>query len=511
MLYDNTAVLGQWIQSEDPKIVSAKYGRMVQNLTMAMPHANLYNAARYPANGVLQPDDLGGSGEYTITASVPVPISNVLCVGMTEVELKPLIYTAWPSPTNSSINNTLDVSSWPTVLRNLQIAWFDSPNVTVADEIFGFNQTVSGPGMQGIDDIQYAPIFPRYPIDYNTLTSFWDNSYGQLSVYLLAKPPFVPYPLTDEYVLCSVRAMTYNNCSTQYHAEQSGGHLSVHCDDDPQNTLPYMLTQPHMDSNSSEPLFSNVQPDWVNIGTEWINSLSLSQGIANGNASIARMLTQMIPPDTNGDMRLLPNMPSIGEAVSVLAACTLLLASSTSPFIHYWKYGEPSLVTPQVELFNASIISRDYSSGGTQHWQGIFYVILVAVFIMNVLCLLYLFRYYWGDGQVTDFTEPQNLFSLAMNSPPSNTLSGSCGGGPEGDMFARRWQVGMHRDDAANATGAHPHFYVKFPDDEWSRNSSPVIKRRKRSSVRRMGGFEEEESPAVEQYMRLSGKWGTLL
>ena len=510
MLYDNTTVQGQWILSEDPSIASNKSGRMVQQVTMAMPHANVFNAARYPANGILQPDDLGGAGEYTITASVPVPISDVTCVGMTEQELMPLIYTAWPSPANSSINNTLDVSSWPAVLNDLWEAWYLKPNKTAVDSIFGFNQYVSGPNMQGIGNTQYAPIFPRYPIDYNTVTSFWDK-YGQLSVYLLAKPPVGVYPYTDEYVLCSVRAMIYNDCSTQYHAEQSGGHLSVHCGDDPLNTLPYTLTQPHI---GNETLLSIVQPNWLDIGTEWIESISLSQGIANGNASIARMLTQTIPPDTNGTMALLPDMPSIGEAVSVLAACTLLLSSSLSPFVHYWNYSETHLVTPQLESFNASIVSKDYSSGGTQHWQGIFYVILVAVFIMNVLCLLYLFRYYWSDGQVTDFTEPQNLFSLAINSPPSNTLSGSCGGGPEGDMFARRWHVGMQTDNATTpqTTGAHPHFYVRFPDDEFSTTSSPVInRRRKRSSVRRMEGFEEEESPAVEQYMRLSGKWGSLL
>lgn len=506
MLYDNTTVQGQWIQSENPSIASALEKRMVQKITMAMPHANIFNAARDPANGILQPDELGGSGEYTITASVPVPISNILCVGMTEAEVMPLTYTAWPNTTKPTSNNTLDPLSWPTFLKNdLQAAWFETPNATVVDHLFGFGQNVSGPHIQGTATIQYAPIFPKYPIDYNTVTSFWEN-YGQLSVYLLAKPPVVSYPATDEYVMCSFSAMLYNNCSTQYHVEQSGGHLSVYCDDDPQNTLPYMQSQPHQDG---ELILSIVSPDWRDIATEWIDAISLSQGIANGNASGARMLTQMIPPDTDGVMKLLSNMPSIGEALSVLVGCTLLLASSKSPFIHYWNYSENELVEPQAEIFNASIISRDYTSGGTQQWQGIFYVILVAVFIMNVLCLLYLFRYYWGDGQVTDFTEPQNLFSLAINSPPSSTMSGSCGAGPEGNMFARRWQVGMQRDDAA--TGSHPHFYVRFPDDEWPQSSPLLNRRKKRSSVRRMENFEVEESPAVEQYMRLSGKWGSIL
>jgi hypothetical protein len=480
---------------------------MVQRVTMAMPHANLFNAARDPANGILQPAELGGAGEYTITASVPVPISNVLCVGMTEAELRPLVYSAWPDPQAPTRNNSLDPSSWPSVLKDdLQVAWFEIPNATVVDHLFGFGEVVSGPDMQGQNTTQYAPVFPKYPIDYNTVASFWEP-YGQLSVYLLAKPPVGAYPVTDEYVMCSLSTMLYNNCSTRYHAEQAGGHLSVYCDDDPQNTLPYMQSQPHQDE---EPLLFIVSPDWKDIASEWINAISLSQGIADGNASGARMLTQMIPPDTAGTMTLSLKMPSIGEALSVLVGCTLLLASSMAPFIHYWNYSETSLVDPQAEIFNASIISRDYTSGGTQQWQGIFYVILIAVFIMNVLCLLYLCRIYWRDGQVTDFTEPQNLFSLAINSPPSSTLSGSCGAGPEGNMFAKRWQVGMQQDNS-NATGAHPHFYVRFPDDEWPQ-ASPVLKKRmKRSSVRRMDGFELEKSPAVEQYERLSEKWSSIL
>lgn len=507
MLYDNTTVQGQWIQSENPTIASGLEKRMVQKLTMAMPHANLFNAARDPINGILQPDDLQGAGEYTITASVPVPATNVLCVGMTEADLIPLVYTAWPNPLERSKNNTLDVLTWPTVLQSdLQEGWFALPNKTVVDHLFGFNQNVSGPGIQGTAFNQTAPIFPKYPIDHNTIVSYWEQ-YGQLSVYLLAKPPADASPATDEYVMCSVNAMLYNNCSTQYHAEQSGGDLSVYCDDDPRNSLSYMQSQPHQDS---ELLLYIVSLDWKDIATEWINSVSLSQGIADGNASGARMLTQMIPPDNEGVMTLLDNMPSIGEALSVLAACTLLLSSSMSPFIHFWNYSENTLVEPQAELFNASITSRDYTSGGTQHWQGIFYVILVAVFFMNVLCLLYLFRYYWSDGQVTDFTEPQNLFALAINSPPSNTMSGSCGGGPDGDTLSKRWQVGMQRDES-NATGSHPHFYVRFPDDEWSQGSAVVDRRKKRTSVRRMEGYEVEDSPAVEQYMRLSSKWNSIL
>ena len=495
MLYDNTTVKGQWINSSNPTVPSEIYKRIVQNVSMAMPHANVFNAARDPANHISQPEDFQGAGEYSITASVPAPATNVLCVGMSEADLVPLVYTAWPNITDPKNNNTLNVTDWPIgTMSAIVDSWYASPNKTAVDKLFGFGHNTSDPL------IQYAPVFPKYPIDYNTVVSYWEL-YGQLAVYMLAKPPITIE--TDDYVLCSVRAFLYSNCSTQYHAEQSGGQLTVHCDDDVQNSVPYLKSQ------TAAPLWINSS-DWKYVATEWINSLSLGQGIADGSASGARMLTQMIPPDLQGQMQLSVNMPSIGEALSVLAACTLLLSSSAMPFIHYWGYSEPSLETPQYQAFNATVASRDYASGGTQQWQGVFYIILLAVFTMNVLCLVYLLNNYRKDGQVTDFTEPQNLFSLAINSPPSHTMSGSCGAGPEGNMFSKRWQVGMQRDEST-APGHHPHFYVKFPDDEWSQSSPVTQRRRKRSSVRRMEGFEMEESPAVEQYMRLSGKWGSIL
>src|SRR5256885_2489901 len=45
-----------------------------------------------------------------------------------------------------------------------------------------------------------------------------------------------PAPIgTVECLFCSVRVTQYRNCTTKYHAAQSGGQLSVHCDDDADN------------------------------------------------------------------------------------------------------------------------------------------------------------------------------------------------------------------------------------------------------------------------------------
>lgn len=58
MLYDNTTVQGSWISLSDMKAVSQKYGRVVNNVTMAMPHSGLFAAASDPINKIMQPQDI---------------------------------------------------------------------------------------------------------------------------------------------------------------------------------------------------------------------------------------------------------------------------------------------------------------------------------------------------------------------------------------------------------------------------------------------------------------------
>ena len=65
-------------------------------------------------------------------------------------------------------------------------------------------------------------------------------------------------------------------------------------------------------------------------------------------------------------------------------------------------------------------------------------VILFLVFLMNIFVLIY---FIFHRGLVTDFSEPPNLFALAVNSPPSQALAGSCGGGPEGKQYMVNWFV----------------------------------------------------------------------
>lgn len=125
MLFDNTTVTGSWVNTNDSNL-TASYAqhnsRVIDNVTLSMPHAGVFTAARSQKNGILQPEELAGVGEYAIEASVVSPSLNVLCVDLTKAELAPLIYN------NSGPDPQL-------------IPGKDYLNSTVVDDIFLWGQT----------------------------------------------------------------------------------------------------------------------------------------------------------------------------------------------------------------------------------------------------------------------------------------------------------------------------------------------------------------------------------
>lgn len=105
-----------------------------------------------------------------------------------------------------------------------------------------------------------------------------------------------------------------------------------------------------------------------------------------------------------------------------------------------WNYSSNILYDAQYQAFNATLRIQEYMSGGQHPWQKLFYVVLAAVFFTNVFCLLY---FAISGKHITDFVEPQNLFSLSLNSPPSAVLEGNCGGNMEKEQFNAKWRI-MH-------------------------------------------------------------------
>ena len=91
-LWDNTTVTGSWIEIKDTEKLSKKHKRMINNITMAMPHGGIPGAAMDAKNKIQQPKDASGEGKYNLEATVPSPAVNVLCVGMNKSEISPLVY-----------------------------------------------------------------------------------------------------------------------------------------------------------------------------------------------------------------------------------------------------------------------------------------------------------------------------------------------------------------------------------------------------------------------------------
>ena len=64
-MYDNTTVHGSWINQQNMTEVSEKFGgRIINNVSMAMPHAGVFAAARDPINDIMQPQDLNVSSHH---------------------------------------------------------------------------------------------------------------------------------------------------------------------------------------------------------------------------------------------------------------------------------------------------------------------------------------------------------------------------------------------------------------------------------------------------------------
>ncbi|KAJ5698523.1 hypothetical protein N7462_000528 [Penicillium macrosclerotiorum] len=475
-LWDNTTITGSWIEIKDMEELSSKYGRMVNNITMAMPHGGIPIAAMDAQNEIRQPQEASGEGKYSIEASVPSPTVNVLCVGMNKTELAPMIYSEWP---NSHFNATSYSVSPPDDIPRIP-SWL---NKTVVDDLFGFGEKFG----------QRPPVFGTLPGENNTIlntTGVWPTN----AIYLLGNTSVSNPP----YVVCAIRAKLTGVCSTRYDAASSGAFLSTNCEDD-SNPLQFN----HRDKGFIEGVW---EADWKNVASEWASSLSLGSGITNSQAANERLLMQMMPAynATSRAYYLNPDLPSVGEALAVMAGSTLIMSSQNSPFVQGWNYTVPDDILPEpvYQTFAAALQAVSYASGGTERWQNVFYVILLFCFLTSAVCLGFVIVEARGH-QVTDFTEPQNLFALAVNSPPSSRLDGACGGGPVGRQLKERWYIGMEEADA--------HYYIRAKLD----GTSPY-NHAQSTAYQGVGQMDMEYyngkplSPAVDEFRRVS-KRGSML
>ena len=147
LLYDNITMVASWIETEHSNVTAhyQRYQRIINNVTMAIPHPGVYAAATSPLNGILQPEDLAGVGEYSVRAAVVSPAIGVMCVNMAPEELAPLVYTEWPHALkNTTIfgDQPVGYDGWTTEIP-APMDTHGNPNylnATVVDDIFRWGE-----------------------------------------------------------------------------------------------------------------------------------------------------------------------------------------------------------------------------------------------------------------------------------------------------------------------------------------------------------------------------------
>ncbi|KAE8154099.1 hypothetical protein BDV25DRAFT_148242 [Aspergillus avenaceus] len=461
LVNDNTTVTGTWIDQANITELSAQHGRLVINVTAAMPHGGVLAAVTNPVNGIKRPRK-SAEGNFELYASIPSPAVNVLCAGMTAKELEPLVYTKFPYTPKWDLaevtkNHLVGIPAYPTWL-----------NRTVVDDIFGWGEKYN----------QTPPVFAKLPAAYNTLVN-GSVPYGN-AVYLLGATPGGTDP---PYVVCSLRAKLSPRCSSKYSASYTGANFSTTCDDSNDR---WRYDRLHPDAPDGV-----LEMEWKNIVSEWANAMSLGQGVSDGQSSNARMLMQFVPANTTS---LNPKAPSVAEALAVMAGNTLFMGAENAPLVHFWNHSGLSIDKPETQYFSGSMSTVQYQTSSTAMWQEIlFYPILGLTFVTSALCLMYLL--FEQGRQLTDFTEPQNLFALAINSPATAKMEGSCGAGPTSRHLQEKWYVGMDEGDE--------HYYIRTKAEE----NTPLYSAH--SPVIEDEGLKPA-SPAIREYRRLSARRGLL-
>lgn len=278
-----------------------------------------------------------------------------------------------------------------------------------------------------------------------------------------------PSYTTTDYTVCQIRGFISPDCSTRLNVTVSGQTMFAHCEDD-SDTMSY--------KNSVRPSEVPIvrDTDFRSTLQQWALALSLNSGLTSANSSTIRLLTQLIQgAPSQGAPALSPLMPSIAESLSVLSCSMLVKSTVNTTFHHTWDKGEALLNPGVYESFNATLRTQEYASGPVLGWQAVFYPVLGFMFLGNAICLIY---FIIRMGLVSDVTEPQTAFTLAINSPYSQKLADSCGVAPGGEQLLVDWHL---RQDE------NKHYYFSTGNDGASLEHHSISKRRRRDSIELTG------------------------
>lgn len=423
-LDNNVSISTSWLGSYHSNAESEKFSRIVNNITIAIPHRGVPATARHADNGIIQPQDLQDAGSYTVTARVAAPILNALCVNANRTELAPIIYETWPYAINVTKSTPEDIMRlWP---RRAFGTDTNTNNHTVLDDVFGWRDEAD----TRLEEDRKRPIFFKFPLPGNVIVNHTSYRWGRSMVYILGtRPASQSAPVAKDYFLCSLKAGITTQCSTRYRASSSGQSLEALCN-----------AENRYDGPRESSADVEILPDWRDIGFDFLNSMSLNTGMIDGDASMSRLLTQLQLHTSDLD----PQLPSPAEALLAMASCTVLDLTRDFAFFPFWNYTRPVLEEPEIQYFNATIRVTQYMSGSDVPYQKGFIAVLGLTFAINLSILIY-FAIIIKIRVVADICEPLILFILGYHSVPDIPFESSLRNGLQKRDFVQLWNI-RHQD-----------------------------------------------------------------
>jgi hypothetical protein len=342
--YANSTVVPQWINIINTTEVSNLHQRVVNNVTLALPHIGVVDAIHNQRNRMPRSESSNSIGPYSLLASVPSPTINVLCVHMTKSELEPIVFESWPQNIIGENDDWLEFwytsgnfTTWKTTALNLTqgIDLATTTNKTVVDDIFEWYKEDTK------TMLDYPPVFPRFPKPFNTVLNHTSLFWGKSAIYVLGQgagtdTSYKGPDLTGKYPLCRIKAGITPDCSTSYSISVAGSKVEVLCGDRA-GDMAYIKT-------NTTAITIPGHPNWRDLGADWSSSLSLETGINDGYASNNRLLMQLLLDDKN-PVNLDPKLPSLAEVLASLASDTLVLAAKDAPFVQYFVSVIPRYTT----------------------------------------------------------------------------------------------------------------------------------------------------------------------
>jgi hypothetical protein len=336
--YGNSTVVPQWINIINTTEVSSLHHRVVNNVTLALPHIGVVDTIHNHKNRMPQSESSNSIGPYSLMASVPSPTINVLCVHMTEAELEPIVFESWPQ--NKLQNKTANLKNWFT--SGNFTTWKNLLKTTNETDIMDMATTTNQTAVDAIFEwykedtkamLDYPPVFPKLPKPFNTVLNHTSFFYGRSAIYVLGQGagPDDSYKgpdLTGKYPLCRIKAGITPDCSTRYSTSVAGSKIEVLCGD---RAGEMAFAKTNLSATTIQ-----GHPNWRYLGADWSSSLSLHTGISDGYASNNRLLMQLLLLGDKDPIDLNPKLPSLAEVLASLASDTLILATKDAPFVEFF-------------------------------------------------------------------------------------------------------------------------------------------------------------------------------